>query len=77
MSTTGWYILFIEQSLTVSAVLVFGAIDSSICLQLQVVALSAVEFGNDTLKLRFCKENNALGQFVRLRIQNSKIVYKF
>lgn len=69
VSTTCWYILFSEQSLTVSAVLVFGAVDGTICLQLQVVALSAVEFGNDTLKLRFCKENNGLGQFMSLRFK--------
>lgn len=41
-----------EVKQSVSAVLVFGAINGSICLQLQVVALSAVEFGDYPLKLR-------------------------
>lgn len=56
--------LFLLVSLTVSAVLVFCAINGSICLQLQVVALSAVQFGNYTLKLRLCKKNNGLDQLI-------------
>lgn len=48
----------VEQS--VSAVLVFCAINGSICLQLQVVALSAVQFGNYTLKLRLWSPSTPL-----------------
>lgn len=77
MSTTRWEILFILQSLTVSAVLIFRAINGSICLQLQVVTLSAVQFGNYALKLRLCKENEDLDQlvscaYVAEKTQNSK-----
>lgn len=69
--------LFILQSLTVSAVLVFCAINGSICLQLQVVALSAVEFGDYTLKLWLCKDNEDWDQLVSCacvaeKTQNSK-----
>jgi len=65
MSTTCWDTLFILQSLTVSAVLILCAINGSVCLQLQVETLSAVEFGNYTLKLRLCKENEGWDQCVR------------
>lgn len=41
-----------EVKQSVSAVLILCAINGSVCLQLQVETLSAVEFGNYTLKLR-------------------------
>lgn len=77
MSTICWYVVFIWQSLTVSAVLVFGAINGSICLQLQVVALSAVEFGDYPLKLRLCKENKGLSQLITIveEMQGSKFYF--
>lgn len=83
VSTICWDILlFILQSLTVSAVLIFGAINSSICLQLQVVTLSTVQFGNYTLKLRLCKEKDGWGQLISCahmveKTQNSNSIYKF
>lgn len=53
-----------EVKQSVGAVFVFCAINGSICLQLQVVTLSAVQFGNYTLKLRLCEENDGLDQLL-------------
>lgn len=49
-----------REILTIGALLLLRAIDSSVCLQLQVVSLPAVQFRHDAFKLRLCKQTDKL-----------------